>query len=87
MCTSLIIALGILPSCYWLLFNYEHRAMPFFPIEYLDLSKKPSFVMAYFSQVIEGTFGPAAIIGVDFSIMAIIAQTSAQLRLLQYSMR
>lgn len=79
--------LGVLPTLYRLIFNSEERTMPFFPVEQIDLSANYRFVIAYFSEVILGTFGPTAIFAVDFSIMSVVAQLAAQLRLLQLSIR
>lgn len=83
----MIVCLGILPSAYVLIFKPENREMPYYPIEQLNTNSTPIFMVAYFTEIIEGTFGPTVIFAVDFSIMSIIAQLSAQLRLLQFSLK
>lgn len=78
---------GVLPTLYRLIFHPAKRTMPFFYVEQIDLSTDYRFILAYIAEVILGTFGPTAIFAVDFSITSIVAQLTAQLKLLQFLIR
>lgn len=79
---------GIAPNCLNRFFKPEEEwYLPFYPLSLVEVSGSPRFELAYGFELFGMISICIVIHAVDFTIISVIAQLGAQLKVLQLSMR